>query len=79
MFGGGCLGLFFGVVLGAVAGHYFTRVEAWEQRELYGFFALAQRLRGMGLGALIGGLGGAVGGAWLGMPTGRNSDKPPPA
>lgn len=71
MIGGGLLGLLLGSVAGAILGRLFVRVEAWETDELYGFFAFAHRLRGMGIGAVMGGLTGALGGTWLGAPPSR--------
>ena len=74
-FGGGCLGLIIGVVLGAILGHLFVQVEEWETKELYGFIGFARRMRGIGIGACLGGLGFALAGAWLG---GRKWDRGKP-
>ena len=78
IFGGACLGLLLGVVLGAIAGHSLISVEAWEDRELYGFIGLARRLRGMGIGALLGGLAGLVAGSWFGAKSPRDRGMRPP-
>jgi hypothetical protein len=76
--GGGCLGLVLGVVLGAVAGHYLISVEAWEDRELYGFIGLARRLRGIGIGVLLGGLAGLLTGSWFGARSPSDRGQQPP-
>lgn len=75
--GGGCLGLLLGVVLGAIVGHALISVEAWEERELYGFIGLARRLRGMGIGAFLGGLAGLVAGSWFGAKSPGDRGKGP--
>ena len=77
--GGGCLGLVLGVVLGAVAGHYLISVEAWEDSELYGFIGLARRVRGIGIGLLLGGLAGLLAGSWFGASSPKDPGKQPPA
>lgn len=77
-FGGGCLGLLVGCVLGAIAGYSVITVEAWEQHELYGFIGLARQLRGMGSGALLGGLLGLITGSWLGAKAPRDRSQSPP-
>ncbi|MBX3442386.1 MAG: hypothetical protein KF774_08255 [Planctomyces sp.] len=66
MVGGGCLGVVLGIVLGALLGGSMISVEAWEDQELYGFIGLARRVRGMGIGGIVGGLAGLLAGAWFG-------------
>jgi hypothetical protein len=79
IFGGGCLGLLLGIVLGAIAGLSLISVEGWEDQELYGFIGLARRLRGMGIGAFLGGLAGLVAGSWFGAKSPGDRGKQPPA
>lgn len=78
MVGGGCLGLVVGVVLGAIVGHSLISVEGWEDRELYGFLGLARRMRGLVLGAGLGGLAGLTLGSWFGGRPSRDRDKGTP-
>jgi len=73
--GGMGLGLVLGAASGAFIGRHFTIVEAWEEKELYGFFALAERIRGFGLGAVIGGFIGASAGACLALIPFRRRNK----
>lgn len=75
--GGGCLGMLVGVALGAIAGHTLISVEAWEDQELYGFIGLVRRIRGIGIGSILGGLIGFTGGALFGALPPRHRGAPP--
>jgi hypothetical protein len=77
--GGGLLGLFLGMFLGAITCLYLTPVANWERSELYGLPAFANRIGAMGRGAFIGGsLGGLAGTLFGYAPTWKSAAQDPP-